>query len=130
MTLLQLMQYFKKNFGWNDEISIGKIDGNADRAICFYPSRRPSGKVNTVGGRSNRSYQLLQVSVLMHYGDNCGVAENNAKQVYDFFGELQGEIEGKAFFTIHRFDAPVFLGTANDRWIYEYSIELDIYARK
>ena len=35
MTLKQYKDYFKENFKRIDTISIGKIDNNQEKAICF-----------------------------------------------------------------------------------------------
>ena len=50
MTLKQYKDYFKDNFKWTDSISIGKIDNNQEKAICFYNSNRILVYVGTIGG--------------------------------------------------------------------------------
>ena len=39
MTLKEYKDYFKNEFGWTDSISIGKIDNNQEKALCFYDSK-------------------------------------------------------------------------------------------
>jgi hypothetical protein len=119
------MQYFKDGAGWTDSISVGKIDRNAEKAICFYPSKHPRQKINTVGGKANRSYSLLPVSVLLRWGKAFPAAEEKARAVYDFFDELTQQ----DFFVIQQYEFPIDIGT-DERGCYEFTMELDIYARK
>ena len=125
MTVTDMMQYFKGTYVWKDIISVGKIDKNAEKAICFYPSKHPRPKINTVGGKHNRSYDLLPVSVLLRWGDALPAAEAKARDVYDFLNELTTE----SFFVIQQYDFPIDIGT-DERGMYEFTMELDIYARK
>ena len=64
MTLKALKDFFKTAYSWTDNISIGKIDVDVERAVCFYRSRLGAAKTQTVGGKVNRSYGVLPVTVL------------------------------------------------------------------
>jgi hypothetical protein len=119
------MQYFKAAFNWTDVISVGKIDKNAEKAICFYPSKHPRPKISTVGGKANRSYELLPVTVLLRWGKAFPAAEQKAREVYGFLDELTTD----DFFAIQQHDTPIDIGT-DERGCYEFTMELDIYARK
>ncbi len=129
MTLKALKEFFKTAYSWTDNISIGKIDGDAERAICFYHSRVGSAKVQTVGGKVNRSYGMLSVTVLLRWTRNADAAENKAQSIYDFFDEKNFEIDGKRAFVISRYDGPIDLGT-DGNGVYEYSFEFDVYYDK
>lgn len=126
MYLKDLKDYFKEAFGWSEGISIGKIDNNLDKAICFYDSKLASPKTGAIGGKQNRSYELKPVTLLLRWGNGADAAEHKAKEVYDFFDEKQFMLNNKRVFCISRYSGPIPLGT-DDRGIYEYSFEFDFY---
>lgn len=129
MELSDIKDYFKNNFKWEDSISTGKIDQNQDKAVCFYPSKRNSQYVQTLGGKKNKHYDLKKITILLRYTKNQSNAEKIAKKVYDFFEERSFFIEGKRVFVIMKCDEPIWLGT-DDKGVYEYSIELDFYKER
>ena len=87
MSLVNIKDYFKEAFLWNESISIGKIDNNQEKAICFYPSKREISKINRVGGKQNAKYNLIPITILLRYTKNQSLAEAKAKEIYDFFDE-------------------------------------------
>jgi len=125
MTVTDIMRYFKQAAGWEEKISVGKIDKNAERAVCFYPSKRPGPSLRTVGGKANRSYDLMHLTILLRWGNTAPAAEEKANEIYNFFNELTTD----TFFAFQRYDSPIPVGT-DERGIYEFTMELDIYARK
>ncbi|MBP3328727.1 MAG: hypothetical protein J6L91_07455 [Clostridia bacterium] len=127
MFLSELKDFFKTSFGWTEGISIGKIDNNLKRAICFYNSRHGVPKTGTIGGKQNRSYELKPVTILLRWDNNADAAERKAKEIYDFFDEKEFHLNGKRVFCISRYEGPIDLGT-DDRGIYEFSFEFDIYS--
>lgn len=129
MTLKGLKDFFKSAYGWTDSISIGKIDGDADKAICFYHSRFGTAKVQTAGGKQNRSYGVLSVTALLRWTRNADDAEGKAHSIYDFFDEQNFTIDGRRAFIISRYDGPIDLGT-DDNGVYEHSFEFDVYYDK
>ena len=129
MTLKAIKDYFKTAFPWSDSISIGKIDNNSEKAVCFYNSRNAAPKISSVGGRQNKNYELKPVTILLRWGRNADAAEIKAKEIYDFFDERDFYIDGKRVFIISRYEGPIDLGT-DDKGVYEYSFELDFYSQK
>ena len=126
MLLSKIKDYFKTEFKWTDAISIGKIDNNQDKAICFYPSKRDIGKIKTLGGKKNKGYDLIPVSILLRYTKNQVSADDKAQEIYDFFDEGSFLIEDKRIFAIMKSENPIWLGT-DDKNVYEYYFELDFY---
>lgn len=122
--LSKIRDDFKSNFQWEYSISIGKIDNNQERTICFYPSKRDSGYQNTVGGKKNRSYKLKKVTILLRYTKNQVSAEDMAQEIYDFFEERSFFIDEERVFVVMKCENPIWLGT-DDKGVYEYSFELD-----
>lgn len=129
MTLKSLKDFFKSEYGWTDSVSIGKIDNDAEKAICFYHSRFGTAKIQTAGGKQNRSYGVLPVTALLRWTRNADAAEVKAQSIYGFFDEKIFETDGKRVFIISRYDGPIDLGT-DDNGVYEYSFEFDVYYEK
>lgn len=129
MTLKQYKDYFKENFKWAESISIGKIDDNQEKAICFYNSNRNLAYVGTIGGIKNKSTNIKPITILLRYTKNQYSAEVMAQQIYDFFNERSFFIENKRIFTQMIYSEPINLGT-DDNNVYEYSIELNFYEER
>lgn len=129
MTLKWIKDFFKSTFGWTDGISIGKIDMNLDKAVCFYNSRQPTAKINTVGGKKNKSYDFKSITILLRWTTNADEAERKAEEIYNFFDEKTFIHNKKRVFAISRYEHPIDLGT-DERGVYEYSFEFDLYSEK
>lgn len=126
MTLKQIKDYFKNNFGWTNSISIGKIDNNQEKALCFYSSKREVVYESVMGGKKNKSTTIKPITILLRYTKNQDDAEEMAQIIFDFFEEKRFQIEDKEIFTQMLYEEPISLGT-DDKNVYEYSIELDLY---
>lgn len=129
MTLSDLRDYFKSNFPWKESISVGKIDKNKERAVCFYHSKVSRPKINTIGGKANRSYTVLPISILLRFGKNYEAAAEKAKEIYDFFDEKTFDLNNERVFVISPYNEPIDLGT-DDQGVYENSLEFDLYITK
>lgn len=129
MTLSQLRDYFKANFPWNDSISVGKIDQNKERAVCFYHSKVSRPKINTIGGKENRSYSVMPITILLRYGKNYEAATQKAQSIYDFFDEMSFIYNDERVFVISPYNEPIDVGT-DDMGIYENTLEFDIYMQR
>lgn len=129
MTLSQLRDYFKVDFPWNDSVSVGKIDQNKERAVCFYHSKVSRPKINTIGGKENRSYSVMPITILLRYGKNYEIAAQKAQSIYDFFDEKSFIYNDERVFVISPYDRPIDVGT-DDMGIYENTIEFDIYMQR
>lgn len=129
MTLSDLRDYFKSDFPWKESISVGKIDKNKERAVCFYHSKVSRPKINTIGGKGNRSYTVLPISILLRFGKNYEAAAEKAEEIYNFFDEKTFGLNNERVFAISPYNAPIDLGT-DDQGVYENSLEFDLYITK
>lgn len=129
MTLKQYKDYFKENFKWIDSISIGKIDNNQEKAICFYNSKRNQNYIGTFGGKANRSTDIKPITILLRYTKNQDSAEQMAQKIYEFFEERTFFIDDKRIFTVMIFSEPINLGT-DENGVYEYSFEMNFYEER
>lgn len=129
MTLSDLRDYFKSDFPWKESISVGKIDKNKERAVCFYHSKVSRPKINTIGGKVNRSYTLLPITILLRFGKNYEAAAEKAEEIYNFFDEKTFDLNNERVFAVSPYSAPIDLGT-DDQGVYENSLEFDLYITK
>lgn len=129
MTLKEYKDYFKNEFKWENFISIGKIDNNQEKAICFYNSKITNYYVGVFGGIKNKSTNIKTVTILLRYTKNQNDAEVMANKIYDFFNERSFFIKDKRIFTQMLYNEPINLGT-DDNNVYEYSIELNFYEER
>ncbi len=129
MTLKEHKDYFKKEFKWNESISIGKIDNNKEKTICFYNSKRNSEYIGVFGGVKNKSTNIKPITILLRYTKNQNDAEIMAQKIYDFYNERSFFIDSKRVFVEMIYNEPINLGT-DDNNVYEYSIELNFYEER
>ena len=127
MTLLELKDYFKTNFNWSDSISIGLINKNEEKAICFYNSNRTQLYSPMIGG--NKSTKIIPITILLRYTKNKNNADLMAKSIYEFFERRAFFIGNKRVFVMMIYDDPIDLGADNEG-VYEYSFEIDFYKER
>lgn len=121
MTLKQYKDYFKASFDWDGAISIGKIDKNKDKAICFYNSKRTLSPIRTI---DKKTYKIKTITILVRCSKNQDNAERIAMSIYDFFDDINIQIEGKNIYIQHLYSEPNNLGT-DENGVYEYTLELN-----
>lgn len=121
MTLKQYKDYFKASFNWNEAISIGKIDNNKEKAICFYNSKRALSPIKAI---DTSSYKIKPLTILLRYTKNQDTAETMANSIYEFFDDRIFTIEDKQVKAQHYYSDPITLGTDNEG-VYEYSLEIN-----
>ena len=129
LTLKEIKDYFKREYNWTDSISIGKIDNNQEKAICFYNSARESAYAPHINGKMGRSTYIKPISILLKYTKNQDSAERKIQSIYEFFEERTFFIDGKKIFVIMATDDPINLGTDENN-VYEYSLEIDLYVER
>lgn len=121
MTLKQYKDYFKSSFVWSEAISIGKIDNNKEKAICFYNSNRTIAPIKTI---DINTYKIKPITILLRYTKNQDKAEVMANSIYDFFDDRIFNIENKRVIAQHLYSEPITLNTDEDG-VYEYSLEIN-----
>lgn len=121
MTLKQYKDDFKTSFAWDEGISIGKIDNNKEKGICFYNSKRTMTPIKTI---DTNTYKYKLVTILLRYTKNQDTAEQMAMSIYEFYDDRTFYIDNKRVFTQHNYSEPITLGT-DDNGVYEYSFEIN-----
>lgn len=129
LTLKKIKDYFKENSNWKESISTGKIDNDQEKAICFYNSKRKIPYQSVIGGRSNKSTYIKPITILLRYTKNKDEAERTAQSIFEFFEERTFFIDNKRIFVNMDTEEPTDLGS-DDKNVYEYSIELNLYIER
>lgn len=121
MTLKEYKDEFKASFKWSEAISIGKIDNNKEKAVCFYNSKRTLAPIKAI---DSNTYKIKPITVLLRYTKNQDTAEKMALSIYEHFDD---RLIGRTI-AQHIYSEPVSLGT-DDNGVYEYSIEINMLER-
>ena len=129
ISLKQIKDYFKVESNWTDSISIGKIDNNQEKAICFYNSKRNLAYSPVIGGKNNKSTYIKPITILLRYTKNQDSAESKIQEIYEFFEGRTFLINQKRIFVMMNTEEPINLGT-DEKGVYEYSIEIDLYIER
>lgn len=123
LTLANMRDWLKPQVVGAESVTIGKLDMSKQQTVCIY--NRPSkGNRIAIGGVDNTTVANKKVSILVHWGTNCNIAELKAQEIYKLFQGTRTVNGKKCFFNLE-FDEPVSLGT-DDKGIYEFTIELNI----
>ena len=122
MLLKQYKDDFKTSFSWNEAISIGKIDNNKEKAICFYNSRRTMTPIKAI---DVSTYMYKPITILLRYTKNQNTAEEIANAIYEFYDDRVFYIDGKRVISQHYHSLPNNLGT-DENGVYEYSLEINM----
>lgn len=125
MTLKQYKDYFKTSFKWSEAISIGKIDNNKEKAICFYNSKRMLSPIKAI---DKNTYKYKPITILLRYTKNQNTAEEMAMSIYEFFDDREFSIDDKQVTVQHLYSGPNNLGTDEDG-VYEYTLEMNMLER-
>ena len=129
ISLKQIKDYFKAESSWTDSISIGKIDNNQEKALCFYNSKRNLAYSPVIGGKNNKSTYIKPITILLRYTKNQDSAESKIQEIYEFFEGRTFSINQKRIFVMMNTEEPINLGT-DEKGVYEYSIEMDLYIER
>lgn len=121
MNLKEYKDYFKATFPWTEAISIGKIDNNQEKAICFYNSNRGLPPIKSV---DMSSYNIKPITILLRYTKNQDTAETMANSIYEFLDERIFKVNKKQVIAQLVYSEPINLGT-DDNGVYEYSFEIN-----
>jgi len=111
------------------EITAHTISRNRERAIGIFPRQGSAAREAAVGGRENRSFEVLRVTLLLRWGRDGASAEAKAAQIYNVMEERDVDIDGCKGF-MHAVNAqPAWLGM-DERGIFEAVIDFDVHVKK
>lgn len=125
ITVYDLSLDFDSNFNFPETSTTGKISDNSV-AVCFYNSKRVIPQINAIGSAENSSYGIKAITVLLRYTNDNYQAEQQALKIQNFFNRRKCKINQKNIRYELLYQEPIFLGT-DDKGVYEYSFEINVY---
>lgn len=109
-----------------DHCYIGKIDNKQNKSIGVYSLRYGGPPVTALG--KNSSYDIIGVSILIHWNENAAQTEEAARSLYEHFRTASQIIinDHTVLLVDLLVPEPIDVGT-DDKGIYERVIEMKIY---
>lgn len=105
---------------------IGKLANKPDKAVGVYEIGSGGYPVRGIG--ADTTYDILAVSILIHWTNNAKDSEQAARALFEALRTADGVTINEH--TIYMIDltcsAPIFLAT-DEKGVYEWAIELQIY---
>ena len=132
LTLADVKDWLK-GFQVGEHFYCGKIDSKPEKTIGVY-QRKPSGQPRVaLGGLENTSYEVKQISVLVHWNQYSSQTEEAAASLYEKIRSADEEGltigDTRVFFIRMEVPEPVDVGT-DENGVYERVIWFDmIYER-
>lgn len=129
MLTLSAVRDWLKTYDIAQHYFVGKLDTSKENALCVYSRKRSGSPVMALGGLS--SYNIKAISLLLHCSKNAVQAEQTAVKLFE---KIRAERELNInniliYYIAMQVPEPVAVGT-DDKGVYEYVIEFDLYYRK
>lgn len=125
ITLADIRDWLKA-YSNAERFYIGKLDSKQDKSLGVYSLKRTGAPVTAIGSES--TYDIIGVSLLIHWSTNANETEIEARQLYETLRTIKNEtINNTLVYMIELLvPEPVDVGT-DDSGVYERVIELKIY---
>lgn len=114
-----------------DQVYMGRLDNKQDKSFGVYPRQRQGMPVTAIGGLSASSYDIMPITVLVHWNRKFRETEAAAYDLWDRLTEVTNLDVGDQHidYLALQVPSPVFVNT-DDNGVYEYVIDFDIYFRR
>lgn len=115
----------------NEHCYMGKLDTKHEESIGCYHLRRSGTPHAALGGESNRTFDVLPVSFLIHWNRNAAQTDQKANELYGIIQDLKNvTVNNKQIkFCIMQVPYPQDVGT-DETGIFEMVIEAEFYCSK
>jgi hypothetical protein len=113
----------------NAEITAYTISRNRERAIGLFPKEGGTPRAAAIGGRENRSFNTVRVTLLLRWGRDGEAAAAKAAELYDVLMQRDFDYNGRGGFITAANDGPVWLGM-DERGVFECVIDFDVFIIK
>lgn len=126
MIYLSDIRDWLKSFNIAENYYVGKIDGKKDKSLGVYQRKNPAPPVRAIGQKS--SYEVKQISLLLHWNKNATETEKTACELYRQLEAVSSlQINGIHIYILSLLQSePIDVGT-DDSGVYERVIEFDLY---
>lgn len=126
--LAYIRDWFKTLNNKAENYYIGKLDNKKDKSIGVYQGKNNAPPRICLGGRQNSSYEVKQISILIHWNLNARETEEFSYKLYE---ELLNQ--NNVVINTHRIrliklttNEPIDVGT-DEKGIYERVIDIEFY---
>lgn len=126
--LADIRDWFKTLNNKANNYYIGKLDNKKDKSIGIYQRNNSIQPRICIGGRQNASYEIKQVSVLIHWTLNARETEEFSYKLYEeLLNQSNVVINTHAIKLIKLItNEPIDVGT-DEKGIYERVIDIEFY---
>ncbi len=127
MITLSNIRDWLKSYSNAEHFYVGKIDNKQNKSIGVYSLKRSGSPVTAIGTES--TYDILGVSLLIHWNNNASETEIEARQLYETLRTIKNiSINNTLIYMIELLvPEPIDVGTDEHGGIYERVIELKFY---
>lgn len=115
-----------KQYGLFERYYVGKLDSKQEKSLGIYQRKSPSAPVRAIGNLS--SYEVKNISLLVHWTKNAAETEKTAFELYKQLETVsQFMLNGTQIYILSLLQSePIDVGT-DDNGVYERVIEFDLY---
>lgn len=126
ITLADIRDWLK-TYSNAEHFYIGKLDSKQDKSLGVYSLKRTGAPVTAIGSES--TYDIIGVSLLIHWNTNANETEIEARQLYETLRTIKNvTINDTLVYMIELLvPEPVDVGTDEHSGVYERVIELKFY---
>ena len=131
MTLADIRDWLK-TLQAADNYYIGRLDEKKEKSLGVYDLPRREDPVTALGGMAQSSYDVKNVSLLLHWNRNAAETEAAARRLWQVVsGAAHIDLPGGAHIQFVRPLVPAPISVDTDRnGVYEYVIEMKIFYRR
>lgn len=127
ISTVKVKDYLKTIIKKCDNWFIGKMDENQEKAIAVYANRRQLESISKF--KRLQSYSILPITLLLRWTKNYNKAETKANEIYELLDCSSFFIDDYKCNIKCLYEGPIDLGS-DDKGIYKFSIELNLFYRK
>ncbi len=131
MTLAEVRDWLK-TLNVAENYYIGRLDNKKEKALGVYDLGLRGAPVTAIGGAACSSYDVKNVSLLLHWNKNAKETEAAARVLWNRVfeaGDITLASNSHIQFIQPLVPAPIAIDT-DDNGVYEYVIEMKIYYRR
>lgn len=131
MTLANIRDWLK-TLGVAEHYYTNRIDNDKDKCLGVYSRASEGRPVIAIGGIRNSSYDILPISILLHWNRSYPEAEAAAQNLWDQLLEVTDtDIPGGQHiqFLQPTVQGPVYVAT-DPNGIHEFVININVYYRR
>lgn len=132
MTLENIMDWLE-TLDVADHVYANRLDNKKEKSLGVYHGRDYSGRtVMAIGGLQNSSYDMMPVSLLLHWNRSYPETEAAAKALWDAIVEVRhADIPGDQHIQYLQMTVPKPVYVATDaNGIHEFVINFNLYYRR